>query len=119
MSGVIFQWTVSPDILAKNVGSYKDRLLKAIQALGQVFAQKIATYAKANAPWTDRTGNARQGLTGTAIAAATGVVIYLYHTMSYGIWLEVKNAGRYAIILKAMESQYGALMAAIRGLIGG
>ena len=119
MSTVTFRWQVSPDVLAKNVGDYGARLLKAIQALGQVFAAKIAAYAKANAPWTDRTGNARQGLTGTAVAAATGVVIYLFHTMFYGYYLELKNGGRYAVILKSMESQYGALISAIRGLIGG
>ena len=119
MSGVIFQWTVSPDVLAKNVGTYGDRLIKAIHALAQVFAQKIATYAKANAGWTDRTSNARQGLTGTAIASATGVVIYLFHTMFYGIYLELSNAGKYAVILRSMEAHYGPLMQAIRSLIGG
>ena len=119
MSGVTFKWNVSPDVLARNVESYGQRLLKAVQALGQVFAQKIASYAKANAPWTDRTGNARQGLTGLCVASATGIVIYLFHSMSYGIWLEVKNAGRFAIILKSLEANYGPLMAAIRGLIGG
>jgi hypothetical protein len=84
-----------------------------------VFAQKIASYAKANAPWTDRTTNARQGLTGIAIPAATGVVIYLFHTMYYGIFLELAHGGAYAIILKSMEAHYGPLMGAIRALIGG
>lgn len=119
MSAVVFRWVVSPDVLAKNVGDYGQRLLKAILALGQVFAQRIANYAKGNAPWTDRTGNARQGLTGLCIPAATGFTIYLFHTMFYGIYLELKNGGRYAIILKSMEAHYGPLMGAIRALIGG
>jgi hypothetical protein len=118
MSGVTFRWISTPEQLSKQVGDYGKRMLKAIFTLAEVFAKKIEGYAKANAPWTDRTTNARQGLTGLAIPAATGVVIYLYHTMFYGIFLETANEGAYAIILKAMEAFYGPLMAAIRSLIG-
>lgn len=58
-----------------------------------------ASYARANAPWTDRTGNARQGL--KAKHEKTPMVehaLIIYHSMPYGIWLEVRWSGRYAII---------------------
>jgi hypothetical protein len=119
MSGVTFRWISTPEQLAKNVGDYGQRVLKAILALGQVFAQRIAAYAKGNAPWTDRTGNARQGLTGLCIPAATGFTIYLFGTVFYQIYLELAHGGAYAIILRSMEAHYGPLMAAIRSLIGG
>lgn len=118
MSGVTFRWVSSPDLLAKRVGDYGARLLKAIQDLAQTFAAKIATAARANATWQDRTGNARQSLTGICVNTATGVVIYLAGLMSYSIWLEVANAGKYAVILRTLQQFYGPLMAAIRALIG-
>lgn len=54
---------------------------------------------RANAPWTDRTGNARNGL--MAKHDKTPMVIHtltLFHTMPYGLWLEVRWSGRFAII---------------------
>jgi hypothetical protein len=57
------------------------------------------TRMRDNAPWTDRTGNARNGL--TAKHEFTPMVkheLVLFHTMPYGFWLEVRWNGRYAII---------------------
>jgi hypothetical protein len=60
---------------------------------------------KSNAKWTDRTGNARQGLNADVQVSTNNVAIVLYHTVPYGVFLEVRWGGRYAIILPAM--QYG------------
>jgi hypothetical protein len=114
-----FRWVIPPSVIAKNIGSYGERLTKAVVALAQFFAAKIETYAKQNARWTDHTSNARQGLTATVLPTAVAVTIILFHQASYGIWLEVKNAGRFAIILKALETHYPQIMAALNGLMGG
>jgi hypothetical protein len=56
-------------------------------------------YARTNAPWVDRTGNARNGL--FVNHEKTPMVFHrlvVYHTMPYGIWLEIRWSGRYAII---------------------
>jgi len=111
-------WNVSLYDLAERVKQYGEKLIKALHELGDYFAGVLEGYAKENAPWTDRTGHARQGLTGVAQKAAAGVVIILYHKAIYGIWLEVANAGTYGIILQTMEANHGAVMAACRALIG-
>ncbi len=111
-------WNVSLDDLAKKVKEYGEKLIKALHELGDYFAGVLEGYAKENAPWTDRTGHARQGLTGVAQKAAAGVVIVLYHKATYGIWLEVANAGTYGIILQTLESHHAPVMAACRALIG-
>lgn len=116
-SGLV--WQVPPSVLARNIESYAKRLLDAVFELAQVFAARIEAYAKANAPWTDRTGNARQGLAGRAYRMAASVVIYLFGSVDYQIYLETKHAGRYAIILRSLETHYAPLMSAIRGLVGG
>lgn len=114
---VALRWSVPPETLAKAVGDYGKRLLAAVYDLGQFFAAKMAAYAKQTAPWTDRTGNARQSLTGIAVKTATGIVIYLAGLMSYSIFLEVANGGRYQVILPTMERHYPEIMAALRRLV--
>jgi len=110
-------WQVPPEALARNVGDYITRMLSAVHDLAVFFAARMEAAAKAGAKWVDRTGNARQSLTGKAIKTATGVVIYLFAQMHYSIWLEVKHAGRLAIILPTMEQHYSPLMDAIRSLL--
>lgn len=56
-------------------------------------------FARTNAPWVDRTSNARNGL--FVAHQKTPMVFHrlvVYHTMPYGIWLEIRWSGRYAII---------------------
>lgn len=60
---------------------------------------RATSYARTNAPWTDRTGNARAGL--AAKHESTPMVqhsLVIYHTMPYGRYLELRWSGRYAII---------------------
>lgn len=64
-------------------------------------ALRAETYAKLHASWTDRSGNARGGLTGLADnskASSNHWEIILTHRVNYGIWLEVRFGGKYAII---------------------
>lgn len=117
-NGATIRWQVSPAELAQRVEDWGENFLEAIFRLAQVFAARIETYAKKNAPWKDITTNARQGLFTRAFKTATGFIIYLCHKMEYGIWLEVANAGKYAIILKTLERHYSPLMKLIRDLLG-
>lgn len=110
-------WQVPPEALARNVGDYVQRMLSAVYDLATYFAARIEAAAKQGARWTDRTGIARQGLTGKAVKTATGVVLYLFGQARYQIWLEVKNAGRFAVILRTLEAHYSPLMDAIRRLL--
>jgi hypothetical protein len=76
--------------------------------------------AKANATWTDRTGNARTGLFGTSEAdfATKVVTIYLSHgaVIDYGVWLELAHSGSYAVIMRTMEAHYQPLMDMLRDI---
>lgn len=79
------------------------RMLPAVDAgvdlAFDFIAPKAESFARTNAPWVDRTGNARNGL--FADHEKTPMVVHrlvIYHTMPYGLWLEVRWSGRYAII---------------------
>jgi hypothetical protein len=67
-------------------------------------ANGIEEYAKSNAPWADRTGNARAGLTANAQHNGGEVSISLEHTVDYGFWLEVIQNGDFAIIMPTLEA---------------
>ena len=76
----------------------KTRLPKALDAMAEVGSQKMEAYAKPHAPWTDRTGQARQRLRGYVEQYDTGVRITLAHGVDYGEYLEFAHEKRNAII---------------------
>jgi hypothetical protein len=108
------RWTTPPSELAVAVERYGDRVLTAVAAVAQRVATEMQNQAKADAPWTDRTGNARTGIFGTSEAdfGAHIVTIYLSHsaTLTYPLFLEIGNSGKYAVIMRTMESHYEPLM---------
>lgn len=66
----------------------------------------VQDYMRQNAPWTDRTANARGGLFAKyAKTADNEHSIVIYHTMPYGIWLEVRWNGKYAIINPTLQAE--------------
>ena len=75
------------------------------------FAKEVEAYAKEHAPWENRTGEARAGLTAQGEQRLVRYTITLYHTVDYGIWLEVRWDGRFAIILPTIEHMGHVLMA--------
>ncbi len=97
--------------IQKRMDDYAVAIHTAMLGVAQYFAPVLETEAKNNAPWVDRTGNARQGLNGFAEDVSQTIVeIYLAHKMDYGVWLELKNSGRYAVILPTIEAHYQPIM---------
>src|SRR5687768_18140704 len=65
---------------------------------------QIAARAKTNAPWEDQTGNARNGLNARVdIILPYVFALTLFGSVKYQIWLEVRFAGKYAIIMRSEE----------------
>ena len=78
-----------------------------------------------NATWKDRTGNARNGLMAKAFhdKGRRSVLLVLFHRVPYGVWLEVRWSGRYAIIGPTLRTAgdgviraYDVLMKKVFGL---
>jgi hypothetical protein len=60
-------------------------------------------FAKEQASWEDRTGDAREGLD-TDVSREGNVIVWeLFHTVSYGKWLETIQNGRFAVIMPTLE----------------
>lgn len=66
--------------------------------------EKVENYARSNAPWADRTGAARSGLTASVYEDAGEIVLELAHSVDYGLWLELIQDGRFAIIMPTLEA---------------
>jgi hypothetical protein len=66
--------------------------------------ERVEEYARSNAPWEDRTGNARNGLTAGVSEDGGEIVLELAHTVDYGIWLETIENGAFAIIMPTLEA---------------
>lgn len=111
------------DSLTPGLKEFGPKLNKAVGAIMKKNAPKVQNYARANAPWTDRTGNARQGLFANYSADREGFlgsqfggngkgthVIDVYHSVNYGIWLEIRWAGKYAIINPTVEHEGARIM---------
>lgn len=118
-SGIV--WSGTPlRTMETNIGLYGARVMVAVRALADYIAAKIQNEARANAPWRDRTGNARTGLFAVADQAARDATeIYLSHghTIHYGLWLEVAHGQKYAIIMPTLERNIPEIERMLRDLL--
>lgn len=77
---------------------------RQVRRVAERNAAQIEAWMKANAPWTDRTGQARATLRAEVLdVTGRAAVILLRHGVSYGIYLETIQGGTYAIITPALD----------------
>lgn len=80
---------------------------------------EMQEYAKANAPWRDRTGNARAGLKGSWGMNQYVYYIKLAHSVSYGVYLELSMEKRFEIIAPTMAKYSDRVWEIYKELMGG
>jgi len=142
-----FRWVRPPEELAKAIEAYGKTVLAAVHAVAVYNGQAMQNDARRNAPWQDRTGNARSGLFfavdgfglppvvgqarvsagadtgGEATVTESGgpdrLIIILGHTMFYGKYLETSNGARYAIVMSTIEGHLPQLEQMLQGLFAG
>lgn len=110
---------ITSDTLTPGIRQFPDEIDRGLSQVIDFFTPRVEAYARDNAPWTDRTTNARNGLRATPEHEfGSRHAIVLSHSVPYGIWLEVRFAGRYAIIDPTVAAQGPELMSTVRGLFG-
>lgn len=91
-------------------------------AIGRVMeynANDGQNYMRENAPWTDRTGNARQGLFARYYKESKmRHVIVLYHSVPYGVYLELAMGRRYKIVEPAWRRTAEQTMSDLNKVMG-
>jgi hypothetical protein len=125
-----FVWVKPPSDLGKAVQDYADKVEAALYAIASKWGQDAQDAARQQAPWEDRSGNARSGIffaveglgLGTMIgevsaeakalmkdvkvesAEGRGVIVVVSHTVFYGKYLETARGGKHAIIMSTIEA---------------
>ncbi len=100
-----FQWSVTPE---QAFGDLAEAYVLAIRAgvldIANRRAPDITEWMQQNAPWQDITGVARASLLAEVVELAIDMTeIYLSHGAYYGVFLETKNAGKYAILAPSLD----------------
>lgn len=85
---------------------YSQKVDAAVTGVCQYYSQQGAAYAKENKPWQDRTHDARNFLHGYVVKEGM-ISARISHGVLYGIHLEKRNSGRYAI-LPSVKRRYQA-----------
>ena len=110
-----FTW--DPSQLEARLKTFDAKVERAIAGAVTMHASRAQSYARQNAPWTDRTSNARNGLFAKAEKRGRSYRITIGHSVPYGVWLEVRFSGRYAIIRPTIDHEGPAVMRTITGLL--
>lgn len=98
MNGWI-DWSKSPHDLGQAVIQYgKDIAFEALVNYLESKGPEIVAQMKREAPWQDRTGLARRELRHGIEIDGTKVTLYLITGAPYGMYLELRWGGRYAIV---------------------
>lgn len=103
--------------LRANLRRGPQQVMDAAWTTAQRSAPDVESYMKTEAPWQDQTSNARNGLIARAFKEGTTVGIDLAHSVSYGIYLEAKWSGRYAIIQPTIDHMGPIVMARFERLL--
>lgn len=113
-----FQWQVAPDqTIPQMTEAYTKAIFQSGRRIAYEQAEAMEQYAKTNAPWTDRTGDAREFLSATVEETGPIGTIVLSHGVPYGIWLEVANQGRFSIIPETIHVFGPIVMRSLQNLI--
>jgi hypothetical protein len=108
---------VGDDEVLQNMDSYADKVRWAVRQVAEYWRLQWESEAKENASWEDQTGNARQALYAEIEDLADDAVkLYLSHGVDYGLWLEIRWAGKYAIIWPTIEASLTAIRRMLQGI---
>lgn len=91
--------------LVNKLRTFNARADRALWAVVQFHSPRALAYGRQNAPWRDQTSNARNGLFATAQREPNKYRIIFGHGVPYGIWLEVRWSGRYAIVRPTIDHE--------------
>ncbi len=100
-----------------------DIRIRADETINGVFEESAAVleeYAKQNAPWTDRTGNARRTLQGVSLCFPfKSKKVSIVGKMHYSPNLELSYGGRYSILFPTVLENARDILKSVVKELGG
>ena len=136
-------WVTPPSVLIKGIDEYGRKVMAAVHAAAVYYGQKMQNETRRNAPWEDRTGNARSGLfyavdgfnqgpvVGTVESGPMALmsdvtveegdnqtlILVVGHTVFYGKFLETAHGVAYAIIMSTIEANLPGLEKMLKDIL--
>jgi hypothetical protein len=89
--------------VSRNLSQLDDKIERRIDTVFEFQTARGAAQMKLNAPWTDQTGAARNGLFTEFSKSGSTREILFSHSVAYGIWLEIANSGDYQVIMPTVR----------------
>lgn len=92
------QYFVNVGQVTTNMRKLKTRCAEAVHQIADRNFIEMENFAKSNASWTDRTGDARRSIEKVDKSNAQAIEFWLIIGVTYGIWLEIANQGKFQIL---------------------
>ena len=113
-----FKWIVAPNqTIPQMTEAYARAIFQSGRHIAYEQAEAMEQYAKANAPWTDRTTDAREYLHATVEETGPIGTIVLSHGVDYGLWLEIAHQQRFGIIPETIHVYGPIVMRSLQNMI--
>jgi len=109
--------TMESDTLTPSIRAIPGEVDKIVRTTMRYYEPQVENYMKLNAPWTDQTSNARNGLAARSGKEGKTHYIVAFHQVPYGIWLEVRWSGKYAIIMPTIDHFGPQIMSSLKGIL--
>lgn len=100
-----------------NFKAVENKVRAAIGVFADTAAKKMEGEAKSNAPWTDRTSNARNSIRGEFGWKGNKAIITLSGNMEYSVYLELAKEKRHAILVPTIQRNAPEVLRAYRKLV--
>lgn len=90
--------------ILKNLVEKEVKTMAALALYADTVTKDMEGYAKTNREWTDRTSHARNALNGNVQDMGNAKRCNISHGVDYGIYLEICNEGKYAILEETVDN---------------
>lgn len=99
-------WKRPPSELAKDFEAFGENLIEEAIDVQIEVAADMEDYAKANHPWTNRTGRAERGLQADVERRGDEIISVLAQIYDDRRWLEIAMSAKWAIVLPTLQRFY-------------
>ena len=101
----------------KRMAEIRQRSMFACEQVAKSAAARMEGEAKRNAPWTDRTGNARQTIRGVSGWAGKKLRCGVTGNMEYSPYLEFTHEGQNAVLFPTLENNRAKIMEQMKRVV--
>ena len=103
-----------PSAALKGVAAYEASVVHCLTRGAEAVAAEMEATAKRDAPWTDRTGNARRTMTGFALWNDNHeLLVGVAGHMPYSPELEIKHFRKYSILFPTVYAYINTILTVV------